>query len=132
MQPACLASHILARSRTHSNTNARVHPTTRTPIPPNFCCCVQVFIRDCSVVSPFALVLFGGPLLVRHGRSPKVLVGEQGWVEFRAESRVGVLAKGLRAGITQLLAAKVENPHLDLSDSPVVTAIHRLLNGNGY
>ncbi len=84
------------------------------------------------MVSPYALVLFGGPLLVRHGRSPKVLVGEQGWVEFRAESRVGVLAKGLRAGVTQLLAAKVEDPGLDITDSPVIAAIHKLLNGNGY
>ena len=84
------------------------------------------------MVSPYALVLFGGPLLVRHGRSPRVLVGEQGWVEFKTESRVGVLAKGLRAGVAALLAAKVEHPALDISQSPVIAAIHRLLNGNGY
>ncbi len=83
------------------------------------------------MVSPYALVLFGGPLVVRH-RKARLCVGSQGWVEFRAEPKVGVLAKALRAGLTQLLSQKVANPHLDLSKSPIIAAILKLLNGNGY
>jgi hypothetical protein len=90
----------------------------------------KVFIRDCSVTTPFALALFGGPLVVLH-REGKVAVGARGWVTFRCEPRVGVLAKGLRAAMSRLLAAKIRYPALDVSRHPVVEAIIRLLTLNG-
>ena len=90
----------------------------------------KVFIRDCSVTTPFALALFGGPLVVLH-REGKVAVGARGWVTFRCEPRVGVLAKGLRAAMSHLLAAKIRYPSLDVSRHPVVEAIIRLLTLNG-
>ena len=90
----------------------------------------KVFIRDCSVATPFALALFGGPLTVLH-REGKVAVGERGWISFRAEARVGVLTRGLRAALNRLLAGKVRYPSLDVSRHPVVEAIIRLLTLNG-
>jgi HrpA-like RNA helicase len=91
----------------------------------------RVFIRDSSVVTPFALALFGGPLAVHHAEA-KVSVGARGWVRLRAEPRVGVLAKALRAALDALLAAKISDPALDISASPLVDAITRLLVHNGY
>ena len=82
-------------------------------------------------MSPYALVLFGGNLVVRH-RKARLCVGAEGWVEFRAEPKVGVLAKALRSGLTQLLSNKVANPAMDLSKSPIIAACLKLLNGNGY
>ena len=90
----------------------------------------RTFIRDASVATPFALALFGGPLTVLH-REGKVAVGERGWVSFRAEPRVGVLAKGLRAAMSRLLAAKIRFPALDVASHPVMGAVVRLLTLNG-
>jgi hypothetical protein len=45
----------------------------------------QVFIRDCSVVSGMALLLFGGPLAVLHEEA-QLLVG--GWLRIKAAAQV--------------------------------------------
>jgi ATP-dependent RNA helicase DHX57 len=90
----------------------------------------KVFIRDASVVSPYAMILFGGPLTVHH-REARISVGERGWVRFRAEPRIGVLAKGLRAALSRLLADKIADPSLDLTSHPVIEAMLRLLTRNG-
>ena len=99
-----------------------------TPPPPFFF--QQVFVRDSSVVTPYALVLFGGAITVRH-RKAKIALGD-GWVEFEAEPRIGVLAKALRAGLHALLAQKISQPGLDIARAPVVAAITRLLIRNGF
>lgn len=88
-------------------------------------------IRDCSVTTPFAMILFGGPLTVRH-REAKIAVGSAGWIHFKAEPRIGVLAKGLRAALSRLLADKIRDPSLDVSGNhPVIAAMLRLLIRNG-
>lgn len=48
----------------------------------------QVFIRDCTVVSGMALLLFGGPLAVLH-EAGQLLVG--GWLKIKAAAQVGAL-----------------------------------------
>jgi ATP-dependent RNA helicase DHX57 len=90
----------------------------------------KTYVRDASVTTPYAMVLFGGPLIVHH-REGRVSVGERRWVTFRAEPRVGVLAKGLRQALARLLAAKISDPQIDISSHPVIEAIARLLIYNG-
>jgi len=90
----------------------------------------RVFLRDASAVSPYALVLFGGPVSVAHSNA-RVSVGEAGWISFHAEPRIGVLAKGLRSALSRLLAAKIRDPSTDMGGDGVVAAIQRLLRGNG-
>lgn len=90
----------------------------------------KVYIRECSAVTPYAMMLFGGAVTVLP-RENKVCVGERRWVSFQAEARIGVLVKGLRAALTTLLAAKVANPHADISGHKAVEAIVRLVVGNG-
>jgi ATP-dependent RNA helicase DHX57 len=90
----------------------------------------KVFVRDASVVTPYSMILFGGALTVHH-REAKVSVGGRGWVKFRAEPRIGVLAKGLRAALSRLLADKIADPSLDVSAHPVIEAMLRLLVSNG-
>jgi len=90
----------------------------------------KTYIRDASVTTPYAMILFGGPLLVHH-REGRVSVGNRRWVTFRAEPRVAVLAKGLRQALARLLAAKISNPQIDISSHPVIEAIALLLKSNG-
>ena len=64
----------------------------------------RTFLRDCSVASPMALLLFGGELTVLH-EAGAVLV--DGWLRIRAPATTAVLVKQLRAALDSLLAAKV-------------------------
>ena len=64
----------------------------------------RTFLRDCTVVSPMALLLFGGALSVVH-ESGYVLVED--WLRIRASAPTAVLVKRLRAALDALLADKV-------------------------
>lgn len=72
----------------------------------------KVFLRDCTTVSPMALLLFGGALEVAH-ESNTVLV--DGWVKVRAPAQTAVLVKKLRGALDAQLKEKVNNPKLVLS-----------------
>eukprot|EP00741_Cyanophora_paradoxa_P004167 tig00000786_g4048.t1 len=85
----------------------------------------KVFIRDSSMVSPFALLLFGGPISVDHQRA---VVAVDGWIEFHAPARVAVLARELRALVDELLERKLAEPRTDVAASPVVRAITQVLS----
>ena len=82
------------------------------------------------MVTPYALLLFGGSLAVDH-RGGTITVGQRGWVRFHAEARIGVLVKGLRAALNELLEEKISLPSLDIGGHAAVDAIVRLLIGNG-
>jgi len=90
----------------------------------------QLFIRDSSAVTSFAMLLFGGPLSVDHTDS-KVYVGSDRWVHFYAEARIAALVRGLRDAVLSLLDLKVRAPHVDISSTPAVECILRLLISNG-
>ena len=64
----------------------------------------RVFLRDCTVVPPAALLLFGGPLAVLH-EAGQVVVG--GWLRVGAAAQVAVLVKRLRDAVDGLLAAAI-------------------------
>lgn len=69
----------------------------------------RTFLRDCTVVSPMALLLFGGALSVVH-ESGYVLVDD--WLRIRASAPTAVLVKRLRAALDALLADKVSHLRL--------------------
>jgi hypothetical protein len=64
----------------------------------------RTFLRDCTVVSPMALLLFGGELSVVH-EGHYVLIDD--WIRIRASAPTAVLVKKLRAALDDLLDAKV-------------------------
>ena len=66
----------------------------------------RTFLRDCTVVSPMALLLFGGALSVVH-ESGYVLVDD--WLRIRASAPTAVLVKRLRGALDSLLADKVRH-----------------------
>uniref|UniRef100_A0A8C5F0P9 RNA helicase n=1 Tax=Gopherus evgoodei TaxID=1825980 RepID=A0A8C5F0P9_9SAUR len=80
----------------------------------------RVFIRDCSMVSVYPLVLFGGGQVhVQLQRGEFVISLDDGWIRFAAAShQVAELVKELRCELDQLLQDKIKNPSMDLCTCP--------------
>ncbi|XP_075391374.1 putative ATP-dependent RNA helicase DHX57 [Tenrec ecaudatus] len=80
----------------------------------------RVFIRDCSMVSVYPLVLFGGGQVnVQRQRGEFVVSLDDGWICFAAASlQVAELVKELRGELDQLLQDKIKNPSIDLCTCP--------------
>ncbi|KAF0690083.1 Aste57867_18477 [Aphanomyces stellatus] len=72
----------------------------------------KIFVRESTMVAPYALLLFGGDLQVQHEKG-LILIDE--WIKFQAVARIGVLVKALRHQLDRLLVQKVADPTLDLS-----------------
>ncbi|KAF1336029.1 Atp-dependent RNA helicase, partial [Globisporangium splendens] len=88
----------------------------------------KVFVRESTMVNPYALLLFGGKLEVVHEKNLLVL---DKWIQFHAIARIGVLIKAIRKHLDQLLMEKIEKPALDIAQSELVTAISHLLKSEG-
>ncbi|XP_066172783.1 putative ATP-dependent RNA helicase DHX57 isoform X2 [Sylvia atricapilla] len=80
----------------------------------------RVFIRDCSMVSVYPLVLLGGGQVhMQLLRGDFVISLDDGWIRFVAAShRVAELVKELRSELDQLLQDKIRNPSMDLCMCP--------------
>ena len=87
----------------------------------------SVFVRDCSTVTPYQLLLFGGKIAVQHAAGTLSL---DKWAQFKAPARVGVLLKEIRARLDRVLSDKIERQHEDVqaTGGPLVEAILQLLN----
>ncbi len=88
----------------------------------------QVFLRDCTVVSPAALLLFGGKLEVDHAAG-RVLI--DGWLRVKVPAKTAALVRKLREALEALLEKKVNEPKRDIGDAGgagVVAAIVGLLD----
>lgn len=81
------------------------------------------------MVSVYAVLLFGGQITVNHEKG-LVLVDE--WASFKAPARIGVLIRELRQEVSELLARKIANPKLQISDSRIIEAMHHLLSTDGF
>lgn len=88
----------------------------------------KVFVRESTMVNPYALLLFGGALDVVHEKN---LLRLDNWIQFSAVARIGVLIKAIRKHLDELLVAKIENPALDIAQSELVSAISHLLKSEG-
>ncbi|XP_072534065.1 putative ATP-dependent RNA helicase DHX57 isoform X2 [Salminus brasiliensis] len=80
----------------------------------------RVFIRDCSMVCVYPMVLFGGGQVnveLQHGEF--IISLDDGWIRFAAAShQVAELVKELRWELDQLLEEKIKNPSIDLITCP--------------
>lgn len=67
----------------------------------------KVYIRDCTAVSKFSILLFGGALKVyqTHG-----VVVVDGWLKFRVGAKPATLVKYLRSSMEALLLEKIMDP----------------------
>jgi HrpA-like RNA helicase len=80
----------------------------------------KTYVRDCTTVSPFALVLFGGTLVV-HQEKGVVTVDE--WLKFRIGRRPATLVKHLRSQMEAILLRKIVSPDDDVTGSPTGKAL---------
>ncbi|KAM5163335.1 putative ATP-dependent RNA helicase DHX57 isoform 2-T2 [Mantella aurantiaca] len=80
----------------------------------------RVFVRDCSMVSVYPLVLFGGGQVNVELRKGEFLISmDDGWIRFAAAShQIAELVKELRSELDQLLQDKIKNPTMDLRTCP--------------
>ncbi|KAK5849246.1 hypothetical protein PBY51_008900 [Eleginops maclovinus] len=80
----------------------------------------RIFIRDCSMVSVYALVLFGGGQVHMELHKGEFVISlDDGWIRFAASShQVAELVKELRWELDQLLEDKIRNPSIDLCTCP--------------
>ena len=72
----------------------------------------RVYIRDCSLASPYDLLLFGGDIEVKHTEN---LVTVDDNVKYGAYAKTGVMFKELRKLLDSVLAKKLDNPRLDIT-----------------
>ena len=82
----------------------------------------SIFLRDCTPVTPYALLLFGGELRVRGDG-----VTVDGWATFKAPPRIAVLLGALRTRLNGLLLSRVATPQADLETAAVLKALKALL-----
>merc|ERR1711991_66397 len=85
----------------------------------------KIFIRDVTVASPYALLIFGGEPRLHFERGRVTLMND--WHNFRFKPRVAVLVKEIRRCLDYVLDAKLKRPDVDISDSPIVNAVIDLL-----
>ncbi|KAM9328553.1 putative ATP-dependent RNA helicase DHX57 [Pholidichthys leucotaenia] len=80
----------------------------------------RVFIRDCSMVSVYALLLFGGcQVNVELHKGEFIISLDDRWIQFAASShQVAELVRELRWELDQLLEDKIRNPSIDLCNCP--------------
>nr|XP_054758550.1 putative ATP-dependent RNA helicase DHX57 [Lytechinus pictus] len=80
----------------------------------------KVYIRDCSMVSVYPLLLFGGCELNIDLKGGEFIISlDNGWIQFRVKSiEVGELMRELRRELDQLLADKIQQPDMDLGSCP--------------
>lgn len=107
----------------------------------------KIFLRDATVVRPYALLMFGGDVGVMH-QEGLLTVGGDTWAKFDAAPRVGVLVRGLRRALDDVLLRLFDAPGMLAAGSgslagpgaappvqgpeAVVRAIVLLLRGGGY
>lgn len=82
----------------------------------------QVFMRDCTVVSPSAIVLFGGRIEVDHAHS-RVLI--DGWIQIKVPAHIAALIGQLRRSLEQVLKKKVMTPKGESSGESDASAQQR-------
>ncbi|KAA8897761.1 P-loop containing nucleoside triphosphate hydrolase protein [Sphaerosporella brunnea] len=92
----------------------------------------KVFLRDCTPVGAYALLLLGGKVEVDTlGRGITV----DGWIRLRGWGRIGILVQRLRAMLDGVLGDMIDNPDLAAGASgekeEVVNCVVGLIEGEG-
>lgn len=86
------------------------------------------FLRDATECSAYALLLFGGQLDVQ-ARNDIIVI--DGWAKLSANARIGALIRGLRSRMDDLLEQKIKDPKIDISGTPEMNLIVKLLVTDG-
>lgn len=107
-----------------------LHPSTisfsEKHLDSRYCCYHEIvrtsktYVRDCTPVSEFALLLFGGSLKVYHTHG---VVTVDDWLKFRISPKAAALVKHLRAQMESMLLKKIVSPTEDITGSDEAKAL---------
>lgn len=89
----------------------------------------KTYVHDCTIAQPYPLLLFSHAL---ETDLEKGLVIVDKWIHFRAPARIASLVRALRKYLTLILEHKIAHPKENLRESPVIAAILRIINTNGF
>ncbi|KAM6961464.1 ATP-dependent DNA/RNA helicase DHX36 [Aplochiton taeniatus] len=91
-----------------------------------------IFLYDCTEVSPFSLLFFGGDISIQNDEGQETVAVDQ-WIVFSSPARIAHLVKSLKRELDSLLEEKIRSPApVDWSDRQskdcaVITAIIDLI-----
>ncbi|XP_078480061.1 ATP-dependent DNA/RNA helicase DHX36 [Lampetra planeri] len=92
----------------------------------------SIFLYDCTEVSPFSLLFFGGDITIQKDDDQETIAVDQ-WIVFRSPARIANLVKSLKRELDSLLEDKIRNPapvdwqNQQSKDCAVITAIIDLI-----
>ncbi|XP_012944942.1 ATP-dependent DNA/RNA helicase DHX36 [Aplysia californica] len=91
----------------------------------------KVYIHDCTMVSPYPLLFFGGEIKILRDQGTE-LVSVDDWVIFKASASTAQVVKELRQQLDKLLTRKITRPgptswDNSTSEGPLMAAIADLL-----
>ncbi|XP_033486604.1 ATP-dependent DNA/RNA helicase DHX36 [Epinephelus lanceolatus] len=92
----------------------------------------SIFLYDCTEVSPFSLLFFGGDITIQKDEDQETIAVDQ-WIVFRSPARIAHLVKSLKKELDSLLEEKICNPapvdwqNRQSKDCAVITAIIDLI-----
>lgn len=88
----------------------------------------KVYVRDCTSVSKFSILLFGGSLKIYQSHG---VASVDSWLKFRIQAKPATLVKYLRSSMETLLLQKIMDPEVDVNASQkgkaVIDAVSALL-----
>lgn len=77
----------------------------------------RIYIRECTLVSAYPLLLFGGEIDVQHTEQ---LLTVDNIIKFKAYAKTGVIFKEIRKLLDDLLAAKLDSPDINLAGNKLL------------
>ncbi|XP_041662309.1 ATP-dependent DNA/RNA helicase DHX36 isoform X2 [Cheilinus undulatus] len=92
----------------------------------------SIFLYDCTEVSPFSLLFFGGNITIQKDQDQETVAVDE-WIVFRSPARIAHLVKSLKTELDSLLEEKIRNPapvdwqNRQSKDCAVITAIIDLI-----
>ncbi|XP_077396874.1 ATP-dependent DNA/RNA helicase DHX36 isoform X2 [Festucalex cinctus] len=92
----------------------------------------SIFLYDCTEVSPFSLLFFGGDITIQMDDDQETIAVDQ-WIVFRSPARTAHLVKSLKRELDSLLEDKIRRPapvdwqNQRSKDCAVITAIIDLI-----
>ncbi|XP_059187747.1 ATP-dependent DNA/RNA helicase DHX36 [Centropristis striata] len=92
----------------------------------------SIFLYDCTEVSPFSLLFFGGDISIQKDEDQETIAVDQ-WIVFRSPARIAHLVKSLKKELDSLLEEKIRHPapvdwqNRQSKDCAVITAIIDLI-----
>ncbi|MFT7803156.1 ATP-dependent RNA helicase DHX36 [Arapaima gigas] len=77
----------------------------------------SIFLYDCTEVSPFSLLFFGGDISIQKDQEQDTIAVDE-WIVFQSPARIAHLVKNLKKELDSLLEEKIKNPQpVDWSNS---------------